>query len=79
MTAPQFFHRLTIVTPQRTARERIRGEHTNGYQLGAFVAAVREGAPTLTPPEDSIANMRVIDAIYVAAGLAPRQPTPVAV
>jgi predicted dehydrogenase len=79
MTAPQFFHRLTIVTPQRTARERIRGEHTYWYQLGAFVAAVREGAPTLTPPEDSIANMRVIDAIYVAAGLEPRQPTPVAV
>src|SRR5262249_26332603 len=69
MTAPQFFHRLTLVTPQRTARERIRGEHTYWYQLGAFVAAVREGAPTLTPPEDSIANMRVIDAIYVAAGL----------
>ena len=31
----------------------------------------------LTPPSDSIANMQVIDAIYEAAGLEPRQPTPV--
>ena len=30
------------------------------------------GEPTLTPPSDSIANMRVIDAIYVAAGMQPR-------
>jgi predicted dehydrogenase len=77
LTAPQFFHRLTITTPDRVTRERVRGEATYWYQLGAFVAAVREGAPTLTPPADSVANMRVIDAIYEAAGLEPRRPTPV--
>jgi len=38
---------------------------------------VQHGAPTLTPPADSIANMRVIDAVYRAAGMEPRQPTPV--
>jgi len=33
---------------------------------------VLRGEPTLTPPADSIANMRVLDAIYVAAGMTPR-------
>lgn len=42
-------------------------------QLAAFVAAVREGAPVLTGPEDSVATMRAIDAMYVAAGLSPRE------
>jgi predicted dehydrogenase len=77
LTGPQFFHRITVSTPDGVTRERLHGEHTYWYQLGAFVAAVREGAPTLTPPSDSIANMRVIDAIYRAAGLEPRRPTPV--
>jgi len=35
---------------------------------------VLRGEPTLTPPADSIANMRVVDAVYEAAGLAPRRP-----
>jgi predicted dehydrogenase len=77
LTAPQFFHRLTLTTPERTARERVHGRHTYWYQLAAFVAAVRRGTPVLTPPSDSIANMRVIDAIYRSAGLEPRRPTPV--
>jgi predicted dehydrogenase len=77
LTAPQFFHRLTVTTPERTTRERVHGEATYRYQLGAFVAAVRDGGPVLTPPSDSIANMRVIDAIYEAAGLEARRPTPV--
>ena len=34
---------------------------------------MRTGAPILTPPTDSIANMRVIDNIYLAAGLEPRK------
>jgi hypothetical protein len=33
---------------------------------------VQEGASTLTPPSDAVANMSVIDAIYRAAGLEPR-------
>jgi predicted dehydrogenase len=45
---------------------------TYDYQLRAFVAAIRDGAPTLTPPAESVANMRVIDAAYRAAGLRPR-------
>jgi hypothetical protein len=37
---------------------------------------VQRGEPILTGPDDSIANMRVIDAVYRAAGMQPRQPTP---
>ncbi|MEP6626275.1 MAG: hypothetical protein ABJC79_17640, partial [Acidimicrobiia bacterium] len=48
---------------------------TYAYQLEAFAAAVTDGAPVLTPPADAIANMSVIDAIYRAAGLEPREPS----
>jgi hypothetical protein len=54
----------------------VAGGPTYGYQLAAFAAAVRDGSPTLTPPPDSVATMRVIDDIYRVAGLSPRQPTP---
>jgi predicted dehydrogenase len=71
--APQFFHRITVRTPSGVRRERVGiKESTYGHQLRAFVAAVRDGAPTLTPPEESVANMRVIDAAYRAAGMSPR-------
>ena len=75
--APQIFHRLTVKGDAGSRRERVAGGATYGYQLAAFVAAVRDGAPTLTPPAESIANMRVIDAAYRAAGMEPRRPTPV--
>jgi predicted dehydrogenase len=67
--APQAYHRLTVRTPGRRWSERVPGEPTYTCQLRAFVAAVRDGTPVLTPPADSIANMTVIDAIYRAAGL----------
>jgi predicted dehydrogenase len=53
-------------------RESFPRTPTYTYQLEAFVAAVLDGAPLLTPPADSIANMKVIDDIYTAAGLRPR-------
>jgi predicted dehydrogenase len=52
--------------------ERVRGKPTYEYQLEAFCAAVLRGEATLTPPADAIANMRVIDSIYQAAGMKPR-------
>ncbi len=52
--------------------ERLTRRPTYEFQLEAFCAAVLRGEPTLTPPSDSIANMRVIDAIYEAAGMKPR-------
>ena len=66
--APHTFHRLRV----GGRHERIRGRPTYDYQLEAFAAAIRTGAPTLTPPPESVANMRVIDSAYRSAGLEPR-------
>jgi predicted dehydrogenase len=82
MTGPQYFHRVTVRTRdprsgvKQRRRERVKGEATYWYQLQAFVAAVRDGAPVLTPPSEAVKNMRVIDAVYRAAGMEPRAPTP---
>ncbi|HMC42416.1 MAG TPA: Gfo/Idh/MocA family oxidoreductase, partial [Acidimicrobiales bacterium] len=67
--APHIFHRLTVRAGGRRRTERLRGRPTYEYQLEAFCDAVLRGRATLTPPDDSIANMRVIDSIYQAAGL----------
>jgi predicted dehydrogenase len=52
-----------------TRREHVRGEATYTYQLRAFAAAVLRGEPVITTPEDAVATMTVIDAVYQAAGL----------
>jgi predicted dehydrogenase len=44
------------------------------YRLEAFAAAVREGAPVVTDIDFSVANMTMVDAAYVMAGMKPRQP-----
>jgi predicted dehydrogenase len=66
--APQYFHLMRIVTPAATRIERVHDAPTYDHQLRAFVAAVRRGEPFPTHPADAIANMRVIEAIYAAAG-----------
>jgi len=74
-TGPQFGYRMSVRTHGTKARIRVEGAKraTYSYQLEAFRDAVRDGAPVLTPPADSIANMRVIDAVYRAAGLPIRE------
>jgi predicted dehydrogenase len=81
---PQPFHRLTLTgggtsrPPEgagggRTRRGRVPGEPSYTCQLRAFAAAVRGDAEAnLTPPADSVRTMRLIDAVYRAAGLPPR-------
>ena len=71
--APQYFHRMTVKVDGKRRRERVSGGSTYSYQLQALADALLRGAPTLTPPTDSIANMRVIDDIYRAAGMEPRR------
>jgi predicted dehydrogenase len=71
--APQYFHRMSVTVDGRKRRERVPGRSTYSYQLAAFTAAVLRGEPTLTPPVDSVANIRLIDAIYRAAGMEPRK------
>jgi predicted dehydrogenase len=67
--APQFTHRLTVRTPERTYRERLHSEPTYTHQLRAFVDAVHHDATLPTEAGDGLANMQVIDAVYDRAGL----------
>jgi predicted dehydrogenase len=69
---PHPFNLLTVRGPSGTRRERVQGRPTYEYQLEAFVSAITQRDPLLTGPQDSVANMRIIDAIYRAAGLKPR-------
>lgn len=69
---PHLFHRLRLRVAGKTHSERVPGESTYTHQLRAFVDAIRTGAPILTDAQDAIANMRVIDAVYRAAGLTVR-------
>src|SRR4051812_49866869 len=71
-TNPHVWHRMRVKRDGVTRTERFSRRPTYEFQLDAFTGAVLRGEPTLTPPPDSIANMRVIDAIYVAAGMQPR-------
>jgi predicted dehydrogenase len=73
---PQLFHRLRVETPAGSRSERCPGPATYTCQLEAFARTVRGGALAPTDLDDAIANMALIDAVYRAAGLAPRVPTP---
>jgi predicted dehydrogenase len=81
MTGPQYFHRVVVETldprsgVKARRKEKVEGEATYWYQLKAFAAAVQGGTPFPTTPADAIANMKVIDAVYRAAGLQPREPS----
>jgi predicted dehydrogenase len=71
--APHFYNSIKVVTASSSRRERIRGDATYTHQLRAFVAAVRDGTPFPTDVRHAVANMKVIDAVYRAAGLEPRR------
>lgn len=70
--APQLWHRLTVCVDGLRQRESFPKTATYLHQLRAFAAAVQTGQPVATGPQDAVANMRVIDAMYRAAGLQPR-------
>ncbi|MER5887955.1 Gfo/Idh/MocA family oxidoreductase [Streptomyces sp. NPDC001941] len=78
---PHVYHQLTVRRPggrggRVVRRERLaRRPSSYDHQLSAFAAAVLDGAPVLTSPEDAVANLRVLDAIYRASGL-PVRGTP---
>jgi predicted dehydrogenase len=66
---PQLYNRIVIHNAAGKRSERAEMTPTYDYQLAAFIQAVRTGAPFPTDMNDAIANMRVIDAVYRAAGL----------
>jgi predicted dehydrogenase len=67
--SPQLYHRLSVKANGHSRVEHLSRRPTYEFQLEAFFAAVLTGAELLAPPSDSIANMRVIDEIYDAAGM----------
>lgn len=70
---PQEGNSLTLTTDAGVTTVEVPAEPTSyAAQLAVFVDAVRNGTPVLTNPDDSVAEMRVIDAMYRAAGLEPR-------
>jgi predicted dehydrogenase len=66
---PEVGHRLKIRSDAGARREHVPGGSTYSTQLAAFAHAVRTGTQPATTVADSMKNMRVIDAVYLAAGL----------
>jgi predicted dehydrogenase len=66
---PEVYHRLKVTSRGGVRRERVPGGSTYRTQLQAFAEAVRTGMPPVTTIRDSVKNARVIDAVYLAAGL----------
>jgi predicted dehydrogenase len=62
--------------PVAPATEVLRFETADPYAVEAerFATAVLDGLPTPTPPEDAVANLRVIERVF-AAGDRARQPS----
>ncbi len=71
---PHLFHLVQVKSANGRRIERCPGASSYSYQLRAFVGAIRDKTPVLSDARDGIANMRVIDAIYEAAGLSKRLP-----
>ena len=75
--SPQHGHRMKVTTSLGTRKERFSRKPSYDFQLEAFVAAVEDGSSFPTTAADAIRTMELIDAIYAAAGLPLRQPTPI--
>ena len=69
---PHLGHRLRVSSDGGEEIETLEGQTTYHHQLDAFVAAVIDGESQPTGGRDGIANMRAIDAVYLAAGMQPR-------
>ncbi|WP_103335607.1 Gfo/Idh/MocA family protein [Amycolatopsis sp. CA-126428] len=73
--APQAYHRVSVRVGDARRTEKFPRRASYAYQLEAFAAAVLEGAPVKTSAADAVETMTVIDEIYRAAGLPPREPS----
>ena len=71
---PQFFHRLKWrAAGSGWTQEQFGKKPTYAYQLEAFRDAVVDGRPFVTTTAQAVQNMRVVDAVYRAAGMQPRE------
>jgi predicted dehydrogenase len=72
---PQLDDRIVVRTAEGERTERLGTRSSYTYQLEAFAARVRGGAPLPLDADDAVATMTLIDACYRAAGFAPRPRT----
>ncbi len=71
---PQLFHSLKWRrTGGSWTKEKFPKRPTYTYQIEAFRDAVVDGKPFFTTTAEAVKNMQVVDAIYRAAGMRPRQ------
>ena len=64
--------RVPVRTPAGESTDHLGTRSSSTYQLEALSAAVRNGAPVSTGPDDAVATMRLIYRCYELAGLPPR-------
>jgi predicted dehydrogenase len=69
---PQIGHYIKLTTGADVSRETFDRRPSYGYQLDAFIDAVENGRKLETDGADAVAQMRLIDRCYEAAGLRPR-------
>ena len=69
---PHHDDRIIVTTAAGTRTEELGRRSSYTYQLEAFAAHLRDGAPLPTDADDAVANMQLIDDCYRAAGLTPR-------
>jgi predicted dehydrogenase len=73
---PQLYHSLVVRSVHGRRREQVARQPSSYIaQLQAFTAAILRGEDFPTHVDDAVANMRVIDACYAAAGLPRREPS----
>ena len=63
---------VVVTTAAGTRTEALGRRSSYTYQLEAFAAHLREGAPVPTGADEAVANMQLIDDCYRAAGLSRR-------
>ncbi|MDP9987555.1 putative dehydrogenase [Arthrobacter oryzae] len=70
MVFPSRGHSITLTTEGLDRTWTVRGLETYDHQLEAVVTALQTGSELPTEGSDCLANMKIIDAIYRAAGVA---------
>ena len=75
---PHLVNRTTVTVGRARRVEHAKRTPTYTFQMRAFRDAIESGRPFPTTAVDAVANMEVVDALYRAAGMSPREPTPTA-
>ena len=71
---PQFGSMIRITSRSGKTKRRASRASTYTLQLGAFRDAIHTGGPPKSGLDESVAMMRVIDSIYLKAGMQAREP-----